>query len=244
MAKPVRTTKPGRIRTTHAQGVGYFIPDSMPNQDWQRVKKLWDSKLADSGFHDIELFSHALDGHFLPMFSRNSIEKNTKTQAGERPDAIAGYFDFCSTFYEHCRWNRVFKRKQFHLPWQHYREIFRLHKDGVSYTDICNAFKGKISTYMKRFSIKAVPAKLHRPMVRSTAFSYVERILAELWYWHATHELGSLTPRDLRLIQANGISTTVADRAAAYVERLLARSGSTPAISIPARFLQAPDDSD
>lgn len=211
MAKPVRTTKQGQIRTTHAQGMGYFIPDSMSNAEWHRIKQKWDQKLNDSGFSDIEMYSHALDGHFLPTFNQNSIEKNQKVQRGAIGDGIAGYFDYCSTYFELANWRRTFNKKRYSYKWALMREIFRLHKDGVSYSDMRAALQGRQTSYMKRFNIKATQnyGDLRQKRSKYWCFDKTRSILECMWLWHATNPNGALTPYDLEHMQVTGITPEV-----------------------------------
>lgn len=211
VAKPVRTTKPGRIRTTHAQGIGYYIPDSMPNSKWHKIKQKWDQKLNDSGFTDLEMYSHALDGHFLPMFTENSIEKNQKVQAGAIGPAIEGYFSYCSTYYEHCNWRGTFNLKRYGHRWALMREVFRLHKDGVSYSDMRQALQGRQTRYMKRFNIAATSwqSRLRQRRSKYWCFDKVRLILEQMWLWHATDANGALTPYDLKHMSVTGITPEV-----------------------------------
>ena len=209
MAKPVRTTKQGRIRTTHAQGIGYYIPDNVSNADWHRIKQKWDHKLQQSGFNDIEMFSHARDGHFLPTFTQNSIEKNQKLQRGAIGDGIEGYFSYCSTYYELADWQATFNCKRYQRKWALMREIFRLHKDGVSYSDMRAALQGRQTSYMKRFSILASHTKFRQKRSKYWCFDKTRSILEQMWLWHATDASGELTPYDLSHMQATGISAYV-----------------------------------
>lgn len=220
MAKPVRTTKPGRIRTTHAQGMGYYIPDSMSNADWHKIKQKWDQKLHDSGFSEIEMFSHALDGHFLPTFSQNSIEKNQKLQKGAIGDGIQGYFEYCSTFYELADFKVIFNNKRWQRKWALAREIFRLHKDGVSYSDMRAALQGRQTGYMKRFDIKASHIKFRQPRSKYWCFDKTRSILEQMWLWHATNANGALTPYDLTKMQCTGITAEVVAQATLLISTM------------------------
>ena len=209
MAKPVKPPKHSGYRTTKAQGMGYYIPDSMTNAQWVKIKQKWDQKLNDSGFSDIEMFSSDYTGHFLPLFSQNSIEKNQKLQKGAIGDGIAGYFDYCSTFYEHVDWRAKFNYGRYNRAWALMRELFRLHKDGVSFGDVAKALRGERSSYMKRFNIEPVYVRYRQKRSKYWCFTQLSAVLEQMWLWHATHALGSLTPYDLQHMEATGITDAV-----------------------------------
>lgn len=216
LAKLGKTAKPGPINHSHSQGMGYYIPDSMPVSKWREIKQKWDQKLRDSGFHDLEMFSHALDGHFLPTFNQNSIEKNHKIQQGAIGDGIQGYFDYCSTFYELADFKLLFNNKRFGRRWALMREIFRLHKDGVSYGDMRAALQGRQTSYMKRFSIPASHSNFRQKRSKYWCFDKTRSILEIMWFWHATDANGSLTPYDLTKMNCTGITADVIERAMAH----------------------------
>ena len=213
--------------TTKSQGIGFFIPDSMPNQKWVDLKQKWNQKLLQSGFDDIEMQSYALDGHFFPTFNQNSIQINQKAQRGAIAAGIEGYFDYCSTYYEHCQWKQTFNFKLYGKRWRLCQEIFRLHKDGVSFKDMGFALIGKRTKYMLRFGIQATTPRLRTKTKRSKFWLFMQCniILERMWIWHATNELGSLTPYDLTKMECSGIT------AAAIAEAL---SMSPPARLVPA----------
>ena len=238
MAKPVKTRNQSGYRTTRAQGIGYYIPDSMPNSKWHEIKQKWDHILQQSGFIDIEQYSHALDGHFLPTFTQNSIEKNYKYQGGAIGDGVAGYFDYCSTFYELVDRRGTFNTKKYQRRWCLMREIFRLHKDGVSYSDMRSALQGKQTTYMKRFNIAATSAtsrlRQHKRRSKYWCFDKTRSILEAMWLWHATDARGALTPYDLTKMQSTGITPEVIAKAFELGKCTTDESGAaTPAIVVP-----------
>lgn len=217
MAKLGKTPKHCINSVDYSQGSGYYIPDSMSVSKWREIKQKWDQQLQQSGFVDIEMYSSALDGHFLPTFSQNSIEKNQKTQQGAIGDGIQGYFDYCSTFYELADFKALFNNKKWQRKWALARELFRLHKDGVSYSDMCTALQGRQSSYMKRFNIAPSHRKFKQPRSKYWCFVKTSSILEEMWLWHATDQNGALTPYDLTKMQCTGITAEVIARAKAAI---------------------------
>lgn len=211
MAKPQKPRNISYKNTTKAQGIGYFIPESMPNQKWVDLKQKWDHKLKQSGFDDIEMHSYALDGHFFPTFSQNSINLNHRTEAAAIGAGIEGYFNYCSTYYEHAEWRLTFNFKRFGKRWRLYQEIFRLHKDGVSFKDMREVLQGRSTRYTKRFDIAVTPARVRTKTKRSKYWLFMQTnlILEQMWLWHATDDKGSLTPYDLKHMQCSGITAAV-----------------------------------
>ncbi len=217
MAKLGKTPKHCTNSVNYSQGSGYYIPDSMSVSKWREIKQKWDQQLKQSGFVDIEMSSSALDGHFLPTFSQNSIEKNYKTQQGAVGDGIEGYFSYCSTFYELADFKLIFNSKKWQRKWALMREIFRLHKDGVSYSDMRLALQGRQTSYMKRFNVPASHKKFRQQRSKYWLFIKTSSILEQMWYWHATDQNGSLTPYDLTKMQCTGLTSEVIARAIATV---------------------------
>lgn len=193
----------------------------MDSKHFTDLKQRWNKKLAQSGFVDIEMHSSALDGHFFPTFSQNSINKNFKTQAGAVGQGIEGYFAYCSTYYEHCDWKATFNYKIYGKRWRLYKEIFRLHKDGVSFRDMRDVLQGRATKYTKRFNIDITPFRVRTPTKRSKywLFMQVNLMLEQMWLWQATNDLGSLTPYDLKFMSCSGITAAVIAKAHLIMEQ-------------------------
>lgn len=209
MAKLGKTPKQCIDNDNYSQGIGYYIPDTMSHDQWRQMKQKWDQQLHDSGFTDIEYHSSALDGHFFPTLRNNSIEKNTKAQTGAIPAGIEGYYDYCSTFYELADWKNLFNNKRFKRQWSLMRELFRLHKDGVSYGDMRQALRGRQTSYMIRFNIAPCHEQHRQQRSKYWLFEQISRILSVAWLWHATNSQGSLTPYDLEHMQVTGLTPEV-----------------------------------
>lgn len=193
-----------------ALGIGAYIPENMPLQHYRLLRRKWDDILRKSGFHDIEIHASDHSGTVSPLFNQNSIEKNRRLLEGGRSEAFEGYFDYCSTYYEHCDFRATFNKGAYGRRWKLYKELFRLHKDGVSYGDMTIALQGRSTQYMKRFNIAPVTSK-HLKQKRSKfwLFKQVELILAQMWLWHATDVNGDLTPYDLKYMNVTGLTDVV-----------------------------------
>ncbi len=158
--------------------MGYIEPHElgMPRKEFQRLYNLWESKLKQSGFDDIEYRSPSHTGHFTPFFRRNG---STATFQALYDPAKEEYFTLCRYFDSEFEWSKAFKANT-----ELYKTLWRLHMDGVPYRAIAKAFSGQPNKYMA--TLEPVPAKLHRPCSVFWAFMHMQKILNHFWTWAAT----------------------------------------------------------
>lgn len=97
----------------------------MPTKQFSKLKKIWDKKLKDSGFQDIE-GDHDIVITSGVLSARRFFERNTydSFRNKERYYQLAGHF-----LHEH--------NFQTYLD----KEIWRLHSEGLSYRDISEQIK-------------------------------------------------------------------------------------------------------
>jgi hypothetical protein len=119
---------------TTSFGLGYFKPISMPATTLTQTYKIWTKKLADSGFNDIEMKSHASPGKVLPIFK----------YGGSASAIINKYNSSAEDYYSQCRafTHAIDWRSYFGKPAPVLRYIWQLYAEGVSIRNTAKALAG------------------------------------------------------------------------------------------------------
>ena len=191
--KPKYKTK----RTHYEQGIGYIEPNELgySRAEFKKLYNLWEQKLQESGFTDIEYRSPTHTGHFTPFFRQNG---STATFMRLYDPSTEEYYRLTRHFdsymserissSRHTRWAKAFPGNA-----KLYRTLWYLHIEGVPYRAVAKAFSGQHTKWVK--GLRPVPASLVQPRSVFWAHDHTSRVMDLFWVWASTFETGFDDPR-------------------------------------------------
>ena len=149
-----------------ASSINYIIPKDTTRQQFTELYKLWNKKLEQSGFHDIEVFVLDAESIQNSYFRPSNSGYGDSHSFGTRIDtATADYYTMCENFLTNANWRYVFC-KPFKAPPYHrhgiFKFIFACHVAGFSYREIVKIINRDISSIpvYKRDKIPEVKGRL------------------------------------------------------------------------------------
>ena len=128
-----------------ASSINYIIPKDTTRQQFTALYKLWNDKLAKSGFNDIEHF--VLDANSIQntYFRPSNSGFGDSHSFGTRIDAAtADYYNMCQNFLTNANWRKLFRKHFKAAPYFRagvFRFIFACHVEGFSYREIVELLK-------------------------------------------------------------------------------------------------------
>ncbi len=166
------------------QGIGYFVPASTSKNEWKKLKRIWDKKLRNSNFDDIEQFSPDCTGHFSPFFTKtvgnNSVWGSSASVARQYDSSTLEYYRRVGIFLNHAPlWKLFGCGKGGHQHYWRVWHILKLTSEGATYQAIANFFKSKKCPPSIRGKKSYFFAYHH--LERPTNKRAINRIMAKWW---------------------------------------------------------------
>lgn len=143
--KAIHGLRSEKLNSAGRQGIGYYIPPTMDRNEWIKLRKLWNKKLQETNFDDIEQYSHDCSGHFSPFFVKtkhnNSIWGSSASAARQYSSETAEYYRRVGLFLHHADLWALFGRgkggrRHYWLVWH----MLRLLAKGATYQAIADFF--------------------------------------------------------------------------------------------------------
>jgi hypothetical protein len=115
-------------------GIGFFKPKSMPASEFASLVSEWRTKLAESGFKDIEIHDNKHKGRVLPYFGDGPA---ANILARRHDESALDYYHLTTEFYHAFNWPNLGRRHKL------YSWLWQLYAAGVSYRQILRALAGR-----------------------------------------------------------------------------------------------------
>jgi hypothetical protein len=185
----------------HYQGIGYHVPAGYTKQEIQKLFKLWNKKLQNSGHVELEYFSSTSPGRSSPFFCESrtqGIYKHDNYQISEYYNLIQTYFNLYM--------NTDAARKRYKHNYTIYRIILEHYITGMGFQSLCKLLTDR-SIYNAYADKNTATALYQRNNKRTKFWSYtaIRRMLNHCWLWHAFDINGEVTPQQLQYFDFLGL---------------------------------------
>lgn len=147
------------MQKKHNMGSGHIIPAGMSKDEYVKIKRKWDKKLANDGFVDIEVSDD--EGYVSPVFQKQhgwtSNAASTDALRRHSPEKEQ-FYRLCSIFLQCFNWNLLTKRKYPEFGGvtpRRLRAIWALYTEGYSTQEVHDKLPPtwKLGRYKVRYII-------------------------------------------------------------------------------------------
>lgn len=150
-------------------GEGYFKPNSMPASEFRQLYKIWEDKLVQSGFKDIECRASDMSGCVHPYFRENGSSATFQQLYSKD---VEEYYNLAGHFLHEFKFDEVFG-----IDAELYELLFYWHSNAVSLRKMILLLKG---IPLNTPNLKHVtPAPEHLRATKSVfyMFSHLNKVL-------------------------------------------------------------------
>jgi hypothetical protein len=151
------------------QGIGYYVPEGVSREEWHKLVKTWNEKLAASGHHDIEQFSPDCSGRFSSVFYK---DPQSRSITGSSASVVRRFKYSSQEFYRrlglfryHAPINEMFKGEVWRI-----RGFLKLWSEGATTQELTNwlnnhkrpSIQQKISIWSVHYRTKEIAALINK----------------------------------------------------------------------------------